>query len=113
MEPVQQANGILAGTGKIANMLEMAQQHKQDEKLRRRFGADSVFQPTPYSQASRGDYDPNTGMFRPNMMVPTQFQGGYGMGYGYGSYQSGGEYYMDDNDIQQILAQGREIEYID
>lgn len=111
--PVQRANGILAGTSAIAGMLEKSQRAKQDELLRKRLGADSAFTPVSGNRGSRGDYDTNSGMFRPDMMVPTQFPGGAPTGYGNGSYKSGGEYYMSEQDIQRILDDGGEIEYID
>lgn len=113
MAPVQQANGILAGTSGIAGMLENAQRRKQDMMFRQRMGADNSFTPVPGSAGSRGDYDTNSGMFRPNNMVPVQFPGGAPTGYGYHSYKHGGEYYMSEADVQRILADGGEIEYID
>jgi hypothetical protein len=109
----QAANGILAGTSAIAGILESSQRRKQDQMLRQKQGADNSFLPLPASMRSRGDYDTNSGMLRPDKMVPVQFPGGAPTGYGYSSYKSGGEYYMNENDIAQILAGGGEIEYID
>lgn len=109
----QAANGILAGTSAIAGVLERSQRRKQDQLLRQKQGADNSFLPVPASMGSRGDYDTNSGMLRPDKMVPTQFPGGAPTGYGYSSYKSGGEYYMSEDDIAQILAGGGEIEYID
>lgn len=118
MTPEQRGNSILAGTSLVAGMLEKRQRDKQDQLLRRRMGADQVFNPISMSQASRGDYDMNSGAFRPDMMTPVQFSGAGNQGYGYQTYQMGGftrgnSYYMSDQDIQQFLAAGGEIEYED
>lgn len=119
MTPDQRGNSILAGTAAIASILEKRNRAKQEEQFRSRMGTDQFFTPVSAGAASRGDYDTNSGMFRPNMMVPVQFPGGMPAGYGYpsyqygGSYQQGGEYYMNDNDINQILAAGGQIEYLD
>lgn len=53
----------------------------------------------------RGDYDINTGIFRPNDYVPVQFQA---------QYQSGGQIGMvDDELLKELIAAGADIELLD
>jgi len=73
----------------------------------------------PATGMNRGDYDTNTGRFRPDQNTPVNFAGQPGfrqMGGSYpygGQYSQGSEVYMDDNEIQQFLANGGELEYIE
>jgi hypothetical protein len=64
---------------------------------------------------SKGDKTINEGYER-NNMVPTQFTGYNNksmMAKNGGGFKAGQEYYMDDAMIQNILAAGGEIEYLD
>jgi hypothetical protein len=78
----------------------------------------SAFQAKPANAMNKGDYDPNTGMFRPNAMVPVQFPGGTYGAYG-GSFQDGGmfeegeEYELSPEEIEELKAQGYDIEELD
>ena len=108
--PESKANAILSGTSWLANMLENTQKNNTSRDLRMNTSSDSLFLPVT---GSRGDYEMNSGAFRPDQMVPVQFGGYQNMGYGRQSYQEGGEYSLDDDEIQAILAAGGEIEYVD
>jgi len=88
---------------------------RQNEKMfRSKMSADQVF--TPMQDMSRGDYTANEGYFRPDQQVPVQFSG-YNFESPYarygGSYQKGGEYYLSDEEIQEIINMGGEVEFLD
>jgi hypothetical protein len=78
----------------------------------------SAFQAKPANAMNKGDYDPNSGMFRPNQMVPVQFPGGmyndYGraMAFG-GTYEEGEEYELSQEEIDELRNQGYELEELD
>jgi hypothetical protein len=104
------ANYEMAGINKLSEYLERKQRKPYEDKLKQRQNADAVFTPLGANMNSRGDYDVNSGMFRPDQMVPIQNRGYAKFG---GGYQSGGEYFLDDNEIQQILDAGGQVEYLD
>lgn len=93
------ANAMIAGTNLASSFLESGQNAKNEKKLGELRLADNAFVSTPANAQSRGDYDPNSGMFRPNDMVPVQFPG-YGA-YG-GSFQEGGMQ-QQQPDPQQVM----------
>jgi len=100
------ADAILAGTSMIGNVLEQGERRRKDKNFRKRMNADAIFTPNEYGNSGqRGDYDPNSGMFRPDDMVPVQFRGR--------SYKKGGEYTLSNSEIQMIMAHGGEIEFLD
>lgn len=92
----------------IANRIDEA---KKLSQLQKRTTADRLYDPIV---GDRGDYTTNYGYFRPDQTVPVQFQGAAGSrNYGqYGGPQNDG-IYMSEEEIQQILANGGEIEYLD
>jgi hypothetical protein len=63
--------------------------------------ANNAYLANPANAQSQGDYDPNSGMFRPNQMVPVQFAG-YSA-YGGSTYQDGG---MQEQGQQEQIMQG-------
>jgi hypothetical protein len=93
------ANAMIAGTNMASSFLESGQNAKNEQKLSELRLADNAFVSTPGNAQSRGDYDPNSGMFRPDDMVPVQFAG-YGA-YG-GSFQDGGMQ-QQQPDPQQVM----------
>jgi hypothetical protein len=96
------ANALIAGTNMASSFLESGQNAKNKKKLSELQLADNAFVSTPGNAQSRGDYDPNSGMFRPDDMVPVQFAG-YGA-YG-GSFQDGGmqQQQQQQPDPQQVM----------
>ncbi len=94
------ANAMIAGTNMASSFLEAGQNAKNEQKLGELRLADNAFVSTPGNAQSRGDYDPNSGMFRPDDMVPVQFAG-YGA-YG-GSFQDGGMQQQQQPDPQQVM----------
>ena len=99
------------GMETVTNFANRIDEARKEEDLRKRRTADRLFDPI---QGNRGDYTANYGYFRPDQMVPVQYQGAAGsMNYGqYGGSQNEGVY-MTEDEIQQILANGGEIEYLD
>jgi len=86
-------NWGIAGINTLAGGLEQAQNVKNKDQLSNLQLADNAFVVTPATAqygGSRGDYDPNSGMFRPNSMVPVQFPGYIGYSAYGGSFQDGG-----------------------
>jgi hypothetical protein len=94
---------------------------KQEEANKWRFSGDANFVARPQTSSSRGDYDVNSGMFRPDQYVPVQFRGNNmgNIGSPYYTAQYGGqpnedqEVYMSDEEIQQYLAAGGQLEFLD
>jgi len=106
------ADALLAGMSMGSSLMEQRERRKREEEMRKRRIGDAVFQPAPASQGSRGDYDPNSGLFRPDQDVPVQFQGRTSR-YGGMNYKQGGEYELTDEEISQIVKLGGVIEYLD
>lgn len=113
-DPEAALNWGNAGANMFAGMLEAKDARKNQEIMAQRMNADALFQPIGFGSASRGDYEVNTGMFRPDQMVPTQFQGNnFGM-VGSPMYKNGGGVYMlNDEQIAQVMKMGGTIEYLD
>jgi hypothetical protein len=84
------ANWGIAGMNTISGILEQGQNAKNEKQLANLQLADNAFMATPANAQSRGDYDPNSGMFRMDQMTPVQFPGGMGYSAYGGSFQDGG-----------------------
>ena len=84
------ANWSIAGINTLAGGLEQGQNAKNEKQLANLQLADNAFMATPANAQSRGDYDPNSGMFRMDQMNPVQFPGGMGYSAYGGSFQDGG-----------------------
>ena len=94
------ANAMIAGTNLASSFLEAGQNAKNEQKLGELRLADNAFVSTPGNAQSRGDYDPNSGMFRPDDKVPVQFAGYSAYG---GSFQEGGMQQQQQPDPQQVM----------
>jgi len=101
-----------------ASAFEQRDYRKAEENLKNSMLADNTFMTSPMNNKSRGDYDPNSGMFRPDQMVPVQFPG-YAQWGGFntfamgGSYDEGEELDLTPEEIEDLRQQGYEIEYLD
>jgi hypothetical protein len=104
--------GIEAGVG----MIDRFKNKDREAKMYENLTADNLYASDP--SRDRGDYDTNTGLYRPDQQgaVHTSRSAQYG-----GSlYQDGGFYdeedddvaYMTEDQIKQFLANGGEIEYL-
>jgi len=117
---VDVANGTIAQMQGLSNLLESSQNAKQEEANKWRTSGDAIFAAKPEGSSSRGDYDPNSGDFRKNQYTPVQFPG-FNMGnagtneYAQmgGGFKENDDVYMSDEEIQQYLAAGGEIEFLD
>lgn len=101
-------NASMVGANFLAGIAENKQKQAYADKLAARQNADAVFTPLAMGMNSRGDYEKNSGLFRPDDMVPVQFRGFSGA-----NMKLGGEYYMDEDEIQNFLKMGGQIEIID
>lgn len=97
------ANWSIAGINTLAGGLEQAQNAKNEKQLSNLQLADNAFVSTPANAQSRGDYDPNSGMFRMDQMNPVQFPGGIGYSAYGGSFQEGGMQDQASSQQEQIM----------
>jgi hypothetical protein len=105
---------IGAGLDLLSAGLQNREASRNEKMFRNKMGADQVFTEMP--DMSRGDYTANEGYFRPDQQVPTQFTG-YNFESPYarmgGSYKKGGEYYLTQEEIDEIIAMGGQVEFLD
>jgi len=121
VNPEDAVNWGIAGMNAFTSLLGQRDILAREQQLKNRTHADMVFSSTPQNMRSRGDYDTNSGMFRPDQDVPTQFMGNPGMRkmggepcYNCGgSFEDGGEMYLSDDEIANIRANGGEVTYLD
>lgn len=105
---------MLAGLQGIAGFMDRRDQFKRRNEYRDKTGADQVFAKT--WDDDRGDYEMNTGDFRPDQKVPVQFSGYNNQSFTAkmgGSYKKGGEYYLSEEEIQRIIDMGGEVEFLE
>ena len=102
-----------AGIRGVTGMINRAQDRKSEAKMYENYNADNLY--AAKTVQDKGDYDTNTGLYRP----PTQGQlhGSRSKQYGGDVYQDGGyvegdEVYMTDDEIQEFLANGGDLEFI-
>jgi hypothetical protein len=104
----------MAGLDVIGGMGQNLDAYQKQKQLRNKTTASSVF--TTDTDMSRGDYTANEGYFRPDQQVPTQFKG-YNFKSPYakmgGSYKKGGEYYLTQDEIDEIIQNGGQVEFLD
>lgn len=100
---LQWAMGRIGMANAANQFMENIDDRKQEAKMRQNLLTDN-FVPMVTGN-DRGDYDINTGIFRPDDYVPTQFQ----------SFMAkGGQIGMVDEDIlQELIAAGADIEILD
>jgi len=94
-------------------MINRAQDRKSERKIYENYNADNLY--AAKTVMDQGDYDTNSGLYR----APTQGQkhGSRSKQYGGDVYQDGGyvegdEVYMTDEEIQEFLANGGDLEFI-
>lgn len=78
------ASTIIAGVNTAASLFEKRDDKAFKEKMNQMTLADNAFVNSPINSQSRGDYDPNSGMFRVDQHVPLRWNG-------YRFKQDGGE----------------------
>ena len=105
---------MLAGLQGIAGFMDRRDQSKRRNEYKDKTGADQVYAKT--QDDDRGDYEMNTGDFRPDQKVPVQFSGYNNQSFTAkmgGSYKKGGEYYLSEEEIQRIIDMGGEVEFLE
>lgn len=88
-----------------ANTIQGFQDARANNKQLANYNADNLY--ASEAHTNRGTYDTNSGLFRPDEMGFTGV-----VKYGGPIYAEGGEAYMTDEDIENFLAEGGELEYI-
>lgn len=102
----------------MSSMLEAKEYRKSKKKLEESMLADNTFLTSPLNAKDRGDYDLNTGVFRPDQKVPVQFRG-YAQWGGFNTMQQGGNFEegeeldLSPEEIAELKAQGYEIEELE
>lgn len=102
----------------LSSILEGKENRKNEQRMKDLMLADNAFLTTPMNAKNRGDYDPNSGMFRPDQKVPVQFPGyaqwgGFNTMQGGGQFDEGQELNLSPEEIADLKAQGYEIEELD
>ena len=113
--PEDTVNWGLAGMEALTSMANIPDMLHAQQQAQNRTHADMAFTAIPPNAGSRGDYDIKSGRFRENQQTPAQFQSmaRFGGSFAMGGFQEGGEYYLDENEIERILAEGGTVEYLD
>jgi hypothetical protein len=101
-----------AATGAIG-LIDRLAGRKQEAKMYDNLNADNLYASDP--SRDRGDYDTNSGLYRPDEQGQSwnsrsaQYGGSI---YEEGGYVEGQEVYMTDDELDEFLANGGEVEYI-
>ncbi len=121
LDPEEMVNWGLAGAGALSSLFESGQDYRNRQIKESRMGADALY--SVNENPSRGDYDVNSGVFRPDQTgADAQFKGqNWGQIASGNSYaQMGGsqfaqdqEYYLTDEEIAQIESMGGSVQYLD
>lgn len=93
------ANAAIAGTNFLASMFEQSDRKAAERKMKLKYSTDNLFAPVD-STMNKGNYDTNTGKFRPNNYTPNQFK-------------EGGVVHMSDDEIKEFLCAGGTLKYMD
>lgn len=104
-DPTGLVDASIAGQEALTSFINQRDVLRRERDLRKRTAADSIYRT---DVASTGDYDVLSGAFRPDSKVPVQYTQTGGS-----SFLEGNEYYLTEEMINQILANGGEIEYLD
>lgn len=100
------ADFSLVGVQTANNFFNRYYAKQQDLKNQQKFGIENTAQ-TQYG--NRGDYDVNSGMFRPDQYTVSGFKKGGELK----KYKRGGEYNVGDKEISDLLNRGYDFDIID
>lgn len=103
----QLAEGIIGTENLFSSMLNARNTRSNENLLKQRMDADNMFASNKYGSANRGEYDANSGVFKPNQNTPVQNRG---------NMKQGGEHegeWMTAAEIKKLKAQGYHIEFLD
>ena len=112
-DPKAMLNVTNAGIRGVTGMIDRARNKKSEAKMYDNLTADNLYASDP--SKDRGDYDANTGLFR--MDEQGQQWNSRSKQYGGNIYQDGGmvegdEMFMTEEEIQEFLANGGDLEFI-
>lgn len=102
----QLASGLIAGMNFGSAALNAKNTRVNQNLLNQKTNADNIF--SANTQMNRGEYDTNSGVFKPNQYTPVQNRGAMKMG-----GEHGDEQYLSAAQIKKLKAQGYEIHYLD
>jgi hypothetical protein len=97
------AEGLIAGMNFGAAALNAKDTRARENLYKQRMDADNQF--SVDTRQNRGDYETNSGAFRPNQMVPNRKKGGE-------SSDADGSY-LTESEIKRLKSLGYKIEYLD
>lgn len=95
------AEGLIAGMNFGSSLLNAKDTHARENLYKQRLDADNQF--AVDTRQNRGDYETNSGAFRPNQMVPNKKTGG----------QAEDGAYLTESEIKRLKSLGYKIEYLD
>ena len=112
-DPEAMLNTVNAGVRGVTGLIDRARNKKNEAKMYDNLTADNLYASDP--SKDRGDYDANTGLFR--MDEQGQQWNSRSKKYGGNIYQEGGmvegdEMFMTEEEIQEFLANGGDLEFI-
>ncbi len=102
------AEGLIAGMNFGAAALNAKDTRAKENLLNQRMSADNLFMSNQFGSVNRGQYDTNSGMFRPNQYNFSQNRGNMKFG-----GESDEEQYLSDAEIKRLERQGYKIQYLD
>jgi hypothetical protein len=113
VDPEAAINTINAGVAGITGLINRRSNRAAEAKLYENLSADNLYAADP--SKDRGDYESNTGLYRPDEMGQTW--NSRSKQYGGNIYQEGGmvegdEVFMTDEEIEEFLANGGDLEFI-
>lgn len=91
------ADELMTGMNIFSNFSESLANKKKAQTAKDKMSAENIFKS---AQGNRGDYDVNSGIFRPNNMTPPQ-------------YKNGGSYRVDAKELARLKSLGYEFDVID
>jgi len=112
-DPQAYLNVANAGIRSVTGMINRAQDRKSEAKMYENYNADNLY--AAKTVKDQGDYDPNTGLYRPpnqGAKYTSRSKQYGGDVYQDGGYVQGDEVYMTDDEIQEFLANGGDLEFI-
>lgn len=106
IDPEAALNVFNAGARGLASFIDNSRTaRRQNQYMQNNMNSDALFAVNEHE--NKGTYDPNSGILRPKNMPFTGV-----VKYGGAIYQEGGEAYMTQEEIDDFIANGGELEYL-
>jgi hypothetical protein len=102
------AEGTISGLNFASSALNARNTAANNNLLKQRMDADSMFQANSAGNANRGSWDTNSGMFRPNQTTPVENRGNMKMGGGVGEEQ-----FLSLKQIKALQMAGYHVQFLD